>query len=118
MGLWHHSLIDQEHPKRKARFLMTTAGERAFIGEDGTRENVTLEETAKVQAYYNESEWNTLEIIATGDMIIQKINGIHFATLIDHDLDMSRSKGLIAFQDHGKGCTVAFRNIRLKESKP
>lgn len=118
MGLWHHSLIDREHPKREARFLMTTAGERAFIAEDGTRVNTTLEDAAQIQAFYNEHAWNTMEIIASGDMIIQKINGIHFATVIDHDSEMRRSKGFIAFQDHGKGCTVAFRKIRLKTSKP
>jgi uncharacterized protein (DUF1786 family) len=28
---------------------------------------------------------------------------------------MSRRKGVIALQDHGKGCQVAFRNIRIKE---
>ena len=39
MGLWHHSLIARDHPKREARFLMSTAGERAIIGEDGTRVN-------------------------------------------------------------------------------
>ena len=116
MGLWHHSLIEKEHPKREARFLMTTAGERAIIAEDGTRENTKLEETAKIQSHYNENEWNTMEIIATGDMVIQKINGVHFATVIDQDSEMSRAQGLIAFQDHGKGCIVAFRNIRLKET--
>ena len=57
-----------------------------------------------------------MEIIASGDMVIQKINGVHFATLIDQDSEMSRSKGWIAFQDHGKGCTVAFRNIRIRET--
>ena len=116
MGLWHHSLIDREHPKREARFLMSTAGERALIVSDGTRVNTKLEEAAAVQAHYNENEWNTMEIIASGDMVIQKINGVHFATLIDQDSEMSRSKGWIAFQDHGKGCTVAFRNIRIKET--
>ena len=118
MGLWHHSLISRDHPKREARFLMTTAGERAVINKAGERKNTKLEDAAAVQAHYKENEWNTMEIIATGDMIIQMINGIHFATIIDHDSEMSRSKGFIAFQDHGKGCTVAFRNIRLKTSKP
>ena len=118
MGLWHHSLIDRDHPKREARFLMSTAGERAYIAEDGTRVNTQLEDTEKIQAHYNENEWNTMEIIASGDVLIQKINGIHFATLIDNDSVMSRKKGFIAFQDHGKGCTVAFRNIRLKSSSP
>jgi hypothetical protein len=116
MGLWHHSLFEGKHPKREARWLMTTAGERAVIEEDGTRVNTKLEDTAKIQAHYNEHSWNTMEIIAVGDMLIQKINGVHFATLIDNDSEMSRAKGLIAFQDHGKGCIVAFRNIRLKET--
>lgn len=118
MGLWHHSLISKEHPKREARFLMTTAGEKAVIDKDGARTNTTLKDAAEVQALYKEHEWNTLEVIAQGNRIIQKINGVHFATVIDRDPEMSRSKGFIAFQDHGKGCTVAFRNIRLKVTKP
>ena len=116
MGLWHHSLIARDHPKREARFLMSTAGERAIIAEDGTRVNTKLEDAAKVQAHYDENAWNTMEIIASGDQIIQMINGVHFATIIDNDEKMSRRKGLIAFQDHGRGCTVAFRDIRMKES--
>ncbi len=118
MGLWHHSLISKEHPKREARFLMTTAGEKAVIDKDGARTNTTLKDAAEVQALYKEHEWNTLEVITQGNRIIQKINGVHFATVIDRDPEMSRSKGFIAFQDHGKGCTVAFRNIRLKVTKP
>ena len=116
MGLWHHSLIDQKHPKREARFLMTTAGEEAVIEKDGGRANTKFAEAAEVQAHYKEHDWNTMEIIAKGDRIIQKINGVHFATVFDHDAEMSRTKGFIAFQDHGKGCIVAFRNIRLKET--
>ncbi len=118
MGLWHHSLIARDHPKREARFLMSTAGERGVIDEGGTRVNTALEDTAAVQAHYHENEWNTMEIIASGDTVIQMINGVHFATLIDNDSVESRRKGFIAFQDHGKGCTVAFRNIRLKETSP
>ena len=64
MGLWHHSLIGKEHPKRKARFLMTTAGEKAVIEKDGMRANTKLSDAAEVQAKYREHEWNTLEIIA------------------------------------------------------
>ena len=115
-GLWHHSLLDKAHPKRQARFKMSTAGEEAVIEKDGTRANTKLRNAAEVQAKYKEHEWNTMEIIAKGDRLVQKINGVHFATLIDQDAEMSRAKGLIAFQDHGKGCTVAFRNVRLKEA--
>lgn len=114
MGLWHHSLLDKTHPKRQARFKMSTAGETAVIEKDGTRTNTKRKDAAEVQAKYKEREWNSMEIIAKGDRLIQKINGVHFATLVDRDEEMSRAKGLIAFQDHGRGCTVAFRKVRLK----
>ena len=35
------------------------------------------------------------------------------ATVIDHDKEMSRANGFNALQEHGKGCTVAFRKIRI-----
>jgi hypothetical protein len=114
MGLWHHSLLDREHPKKKARHLMTTAGEHAVISEDGSRENTKIAEAETIQAHYQENEWNTLEIEARGNVLIQRINGIEFSKLTDHDSELSRRKGFIALQDHGKGCKVAFRKIQLK----
>jgi uncharacterized protein (DUF1786 family) len=55
-----------------------------------------------------------MEIIAKGNTLIQKINGVVFATVTDYDKDMATSEGVLALQDHGKGCVVAFRNLRLK----
>ena len=115
MGLWHHSLLEREHPKFKARFLMTKAGEKAVIAENGERTNTPFADAAETRAHFKENEWNTMEIIAKGDTLTQNINGVHFATVVDRDSEMSRAKGFIALQDHGKGCIVAFRNIRLKE---
>lgn len=117
MGLWHHSRLDTEHPKKKARHKMTTAGDHAFISEDGSRENVKIAEAQAIQAHYVENQWNTLEIEVRGNVLIQRINGIEFAKLTDDDSEMSRRKGFIALQDHGKGCQVAFRNIQLKPLK-
>ncbi len=116
MGLWHHSLLDKEHPKKAARHLMTTAGEKATITEDGVRTNEKVAEASEVQSLYKEHEWNTMEIVAKGDTLVQKINGEVFATVVDKDKEMNRKKGCIAFQDHGKGCVVAFRNIRIQQT--
>ncbi len=119
MGLFHHSIMPKEHPKKKARHLMTTAGELATIDAAGVRTNSKLiEDPATVQAHYRENEWNTMEITAAGDTITQRINGEVFAILVDRDSEESRRQGLIALQDHGKGCQVAFRNVRLKTSWP
>ncbi|MEM9481521.1 MAG: DUF1080 domain-containing protein [Verrucomicrobiota bacterium] len=114
MGLWHHSLLDNEHPKKEARHLMSTAGEKAVINKAGERTNETINDQAEIQSLFKEHEWNTMEIIAKGDTLTQKINGEVFATLVDRDSEMSRKKGFIALQDHGRGCQVAFRNIQLK----
>ncbi|MEX2579422.1 MAG: DUF1080 domain-containing protein [Verrucomicrobiales bacterium] len=114
MGLWHHSLLAKDHPKKKARHLMATAGERAIISEEGTKTVVREADAEKVQSHFEEHEWNEMEIVAKGDTLTQKINGVVFATVVDRDEEMSRRKGFIALQDHGKGCRAAFRNIRLE----
>lgn len=114
MGLWHHSLLPKDHPKKKERHLMSLAGEEVLLSESGEKSARQVADAEKIKAHYHEHEWNTMEIIAQGDTITQKINGVVFSVVTDHDQEMKRDKGFIAFQDHGKGCSVAFRNIRLK----
>ena len=115
MGLWHHSLLAAGHPKKKARHLMATAGQIATIAPDGTKTVEQVGEPAEIQAHFNEHEWNSMELIVKGPKLIQNINGVPFSTVVDQDSEMSRKKGFIALQDHGKGCVVAFRNLRLKK---
>ena len=115
MGLWHHSLLAKDHPRKKERHLMATAGQVATLAPDGSKTVKQGWDPKKVQSHFKEHEWNTMEIIAQGPKVAHKVNGVMFATVIDHDKEMSRKKGFIALQDHGKGCTVAFRKIRLKK---
>ena len=115
MGLWHHSLLAQDHPKKKGRHLMATAGQVATFAPNGSKTVRLGWDAKKVQSHFKEHEWNTMEIIAQGPKVAHKVNGVMFATVIDHDEEMSRKKGFIALQDHGKGCIVAFRKIRLKK---
>ena len=115
MGLWHHSLLPKEHPRREQRHLMALAGESVTLDSDGGKHVDSLGDGEEIKAVYRENEWNTLEITALGDTLTQKINGVVFSTVIDKDETMLRRKGFIALQDHGKGCVVAFRKIELKE---
>ena len=78
MGLWHHSLLAKDHPKKQARHLMATAGQSAVIAEDGSKTAKQVQDAEKVKAHFKEHAWNTMEIIATGDTIVQKINGVFF----------------------------------------
>ena len=115
MGLWHHSLLAKDHPRKKERHLMATAGQVVTLAPDGSKTVKQGWDPKKVQSHFKEHEWNTMEIIAKGSKVGHKVNGVMFATVIDHDKEMSRKKGFIALQDHGKGCIVAFRKLRLKK---
>ncbi len=114
MGLWHHSLFPKNNPKRETRHFMALAGEKVIISKDGKKTVQSIGDGEKLKATFQEHKWNSLEIIADGNTLTQKINGQVFSVVVDDDSEMSRKSGLIALQDHGKGCKVAFRKIELK----
>ena len=114
MGLWHHSLLAKDHPKKKQRHKLATAGESTVLAADSAKTVTRVQDAEVVKAHFKEEAWNRLEIIARGDTLVQKINGVVFSTLTDKDAKMSRRKGFIALQDHGKGCKVAFRKLQLR----
>jgi putative membrane-bound dehydrogenase-like protein len=114
MGLWHHSLLDDDHPRKQARHLMATAGQQVVLASDGSKIVDQVENAESLKQRFSDHAWNTMEIVAEGDTLTQKINGVVFSQVTDQDKKMRRRKGFIALQDHGKDCKVAFRNIRLK----
>ena len=85
--------------------------------KDGTKSIKKVADPDKVKSAYKEDGWNDLVVIAKGPTVIQKINGVVFSQLTDHDEKYSTSKGWIALQDHGKGTNVEFRNIRIRIDK-
>ena len=94
---------------------MATAGQEVAITTEGKKSVKQVATQEEIVAHCRPEGWNTMEIIAEGNTLTQKINGVVFAKVSDDDQRMSRRKGVIALQDHGKGCQVAFRNIRIKE---
>ena len=114
MGLWHHSLMSRDIETQNTRKHLATAGQRVRIDQMGNKVTEQFADAATIQAHYTEAEWNTMTVIARGNRLIQKINGVLFADLTDDQAGFSAETGVIAFQDHGKGADVAFRNIRLK----
>ena len=109
MGLWHHSLSPEKY-----RSHLATAGQRVHIGVDGKKKIEQLVEPAKVQSVCRDNEWNELVIRAVGSRLVQKINGVVFTELIDEEAKYAAQSGLLALQDHGKGCVAAFKDIRIK----
>lgn len=118
MGLWHHSLLPKDHPKKKERHLLATAGQKTSFSEKGTKSIEQISDPEEIKSNYREKDWNTLEIEVSGSTLTQKINGVVFSILTDNDTEMSRKEGVIALQDHGKGCQVAFRKIEWRSLRP
>ena len=109
MGLWHHSLAPAKH-----RSHLATAGQRVRIGPDGEKTVQQQANPAKVQSACRDNAWNKLVVTAVGPRLVQKINGVVFAELVDEEAKHAARSGLLALQDHGKGCVAAFKDIRIK----
>ena len=109
MGLWHHSISPAKH-----RSHLATAGQRVRITADGSKAVEQVAQPKEVQAAYRQDDWNELIVVGKGTRLIQKINGVVFADLTDEDAQYATQTGLLAFQDHGRGTTVAFKDIWLK----
>ena len=97
--------------------LRKLAGEEKVYAKDGTKSIKKVADPDKVKSAYKEDGCNDLVVIAKGPTVIQKINGVVFSQLTDHDEKYSTSKGWIAFQDHGKGTNVEFKDIRIRIDK-
>jgi hypothetical protein len=111
MGLWHHSISPAKH-----RSHLATAGQRVRIAADGSKTVEQVAEPAKVQDAYRQEDWNELVVVGKGTRLIQKINGVVFADLTDEDTEYAMSSGLLAFQDHGRGTIVGFKDIWLNRA--
>jgi uncharacterized protein (DUF1786 family) len=94
---------------------MATAGQEVLITVDGKKSVKQVATNEEIIAHFRQESWNTMEVIAQGNTLTQKINDVVFSKVSDDDKRLSRRKGVIALQDHGKGCKVAFRNVRIRE---
>jgi hypothetical protein len=109
MGLWHHSLSPEKY-----RSHLATAGQKGTISATGEKTAEEFGDPASIQAAFKDGEWNDMVIIARGTRLVQIVNGVVLAELVDLDSKFARRTGVLAFQDHGKGTVAEFRDIYLK----
>ena len=71
-----------------------------------------------MEASIKHGEWNTYDIIAKGNHLIQKINGEVTVDVTDEQEAKAAKKGIIALQIHaGPPMFVQFKDIRIKMLK-
>ena len=104
MGLWHHSLSPEKY-----RSHLATAGQFVRIGTDGKKKTTQRAAPAKVKSFCRNYEWNELVVIAKGPHLVQKINHVVFAELVDEDAEYAARSGLLALQDHGIGFVTVIK---------
>jgi type 1 glutamine amidotransferase len=104
--------------EERGRGILAERGKRATIAADGKKEQEQIADSAELQKLIKPEDWNSYEIIASGNHLIHKINGTVFSETIDNEAAKRAMSGILAFQVHaGPPMTVQFKNVRLKRTK-
>jgi hypothetical protein len=106
-------LYEQESPRGiiawRGQVVATEAGKKPTL-------LATLGTSDELKSVIKPGEWNQVEIIADGNMLVHIINGHIMSVLVDTDPAFSQAKGLIAFEIEGPGSVkISHRNIWLKK---
>jgi hypothetical protein len=105
--------------EERGRGFLCNRGTKSWIDEDGTRYELRVLKDDEAIKDVKPNDWNDYVVIAKGNHLIQKINGVTTAEVIDFEKNKRAAEGLLAFQIHsGMGeMTVQFKDIKIKEEK-
>lgn len=100
------------------RGIMTRRGQRVRIDAEKKKSVEMIGDSDELLKKAPTGEWNEYTIIARGNRITLKINGLLMSELIDNP-DREVPTGLIALQLHaGPPMKVEYKNIRLRKLSP
>ncbi|MBK5294013.1 MAG: DUF1080 domain-containing protein [Acidobacteriia bacterium] len=103
--------------EERGRGFLAMRGQSTWI-EPGKKSRViaNLKANEDLKGGIKINDWNTLHIIARGNMLAHILNGQLMSLTLDDDSANSASAGLIGFQLHmGPPMKAEFRNIWLKK---
>lgn len=109
--------VGEMYGEKERGHLLPVCGEFAVLNERGEKTiqgKVADREWLKKGEYYRPGEWNECMIVARGAHIMQFINGVLTAELVDLD-ERAMPKGVVALQVHGGDpMKVEYKDILLK----
>lgn len=113
-GGWTGTLYEERGrgvlAKRGSKVVISSEGKPQATGE--TTPEKTIVESIKKE------DWNDYHIIAQGNHLVLKVNGLVTADVTDNDANRRALSGLLALQLHaGPPMKVQFKDIRLKRLK-
>ncbi len=100
------------------RNILCGRGEKVEYAKDGKATKSAGPATdAEIKKAIKKEDWNDYVVIAKGNHLIHKINGLQTAEVIDND-PRAAAKGILALQLHaGPPMVVQFKDIKIKELK-
>lgn len=105
--------------EERGRGILAQRGEKTVVGKDG-KVTVTgmVGDSKEIQSKIKKEDWNDYVIIAQGNHLIHKINGLTTVDVTDEQAEKRAMEGILALQLHaGPPMTVQFKNIRIKQVK-
>jgi type 1 glutamine amidotransferase len=106
--------------EERGRGLLAKAGERSVIGADGKVQVVgQVGERATIIAAVHKEDWNDYTILAVGNHVVERINGVVSCDVTDEQPDKRALQGLLGLQLHAgiPHAVVQFKDIMLKRLK-
>jgi len=101
------------------RGILAPRGTRVTVDAQGKKTEEPLAHVKSLKDTNRDNDWNDYHIIAQGNKITLKVNGLVTSELIDNQVAERELSGVIAFQLHqGPPMKVEYKNIRLKRLPP
>lgn len=98
------------------RAAISMRGEKTVIDADGTKHVAKVADPAELAKAVKKHDWNEYQVIAQGNRITLKINGVLMTEVTDNETGKASKEGIFAFQMHpGPPMKVQFKDIRLKK---
>lgn len=117
-GKTYSGILYDEAAGAGGRGIMAARGEKVVWGEDCKKQVAgSVGKSDEIQAAIKNEEWNDYVIVAKGNHLVHKINGVVTVDVVDN-CSKRLSSGILALQLHaGEPMTVEFKNIRIKPLK-
>ena len=103
--------------EERGRGILAERGQKVVIDDAGKKQVTgSVGEGAEILKAIKTGEWNDYVIIAQGNHLVQKINGVTTVDVTDNESAKAAKDGILALQVHmGKPMTVQFKEIKLTE---
>jgi hypothetical protein len=98
------------------RGILAKPGQKVTVGADGKpKVTETLTDPQKIKEAIKNQDWNELVILARGNHLVHKLNGLVTVDLTDDDEKGRAMEGILALQLHaGPPMKVQFKDLTLK----